>query len=227
MSKILTIDTSSKNASISYSYKGKLIDKKIWISKNNHSIELSENVIKLFSKNNLNTNELDYISVALGPGGFTAIRVGISFALGLSKISNIKILGIPTFEIEFEKNKIFKKNNLTALLPSGFNSYCFKSINNISSRNVDGIFTSNDMKSIFKKGSYFCGEDTKELEKKYPEFNFLKESNRDPELMIGLSYKIINEKKQEKYYDLVPIYSRLPNITKKKESKWAKNQHLS
>ena len=95
MSKILTIDTSSKNASISYSYKGKLIDKKIWISKNNHSIELSENVIKLFSKNNLNTNELDYISVALGPGGFTAIRVGISFALGLSKISNIAAQSLP------------------------------------------------------------------------------------------------------------------------------------
>ena len=121
MSKILTIDTSSKNASISYSYEGKLIDKKIWISKNNHSIELSDNVIKLFSKNNLNTNELDYISVALGPGGFTAIRVGISFALGLSKVSNIKILGIPTFEIEFEKkvyrNEFRNKSNF------GFYSY--------------------------------------------------------------------------------------------------------
>ena len=45
--------------SISYSDKGELVDKKIWISKNNHSIELSENVIKLFTKNNLNINELD------------------------------------------------------------------------------------------------------------------------------------------------------------------------
>jgi len=219
MSKILTIDTSSKNASISYSDKGELVDKKVWISKNNHSIELSENVIKLLSKNNLNINELDYISVALGPGGFTAIRVGISFAMGLSKFSNIKILGIPTFEIEFEKNNIFKKNNLIALLPAGFNSFCWKSIDNISNKNVDGIFISSEMKSLFKEGSYFCGEETNELEKIYPEYNFFKESGRDPELMIGLTYKIINEKKQEKYYDLVPIYSRLPNITKKKESK--------
>ena len=219
MSNILTIDTSSKNASISYSDNGKLVDKKMWISKNNHSIELSENVIKLFSKNNLNAKKLDYIAVALGPGGFTAIRVGISFAMGLSKFSNIKILGIPTFEIEFEKNKIFKKNNLTALLPAGFNSFCWKSINNISNKNVDGIFISSEMKSLFKEGSNFCGEETEDLEKTYPEYNFFKESGRDPELMIDLTYKIINEKKQEKYYDLVPIYSRLPNITKKKESK--------
>ena len=34
--------------------------------------------------------------------------------------------------------------------------------------------------------------------------------------MVNLSNKLINEKKQEKYYDLVPIYSRLPNITKKR-----------
>ena len=203
----------------SYSDKGELVDKKIWISNNNHSIELSENVIKLFTKNNLNINELDYISVALGPGGFTAIRVGISFAMGLSKFSNIKILGIPTFEIEFEKNNIVKKNNLIALLPAGFNSFCWKSINNISNKDVDGIFISSEMKGLFKEGSYFCGEEIEDLEKTYPEYNFFKKSGRDPELMIGLTYKIINEKKQEKYYDLVPIYSRLPNITKKKESK--------
>ena len=113
MTKILTIDTSSKNASISYSNKGKIIDDKIWISKNNHSIELSENILKLFSSNSLKIDDLDFISVALGPGGFTSIRVGISFAIGLSKFSNIKILGIPTFEIEFgcerrEKKETFK-----------------------------------------------------------------------------------------------------------------------
>ena len=87
MTKILTIDTSSKKASISYSNKGKIIDDKVCTSKNNHSIELSENVLKLFSCNSLNVNDLDFISVALGPGGFTAIRVGISFAIGLSKVS--------------------------------------------------------------------------------------------------------------------------------------------
>ena len=47
MTKLLTIDTSSKNASISYSVDGNIIDKKSWKSKNNHSIELSENIIRL------------------------------------------------------------------------------------------------------------------------------------------------------------------------------------
>ena len=65
MTKLLTIDTSSKNASISYSKDGCLIDEKNWTSKNNHSIELSENIINLTNKNNLNVNDLDYISCLL------------------------------------------------------------------------------------------------------------------------------------------------------------------
>ena len=129
-------NASSKNASISYSKDGCLIDEINWTSKNNHSIELSENIINLTNKNNLNVNDLDYISVALGPGGFTSIRVGISFAIGLSKFNKIKLLGLPTFEIEFEKVKNTDHTDLIALIPAGFESYCWKSIDNISTRNV-------------------------------------------------------------------------------------------
>ena len=218
MTKLLTIDTSSKNASISYSIDGSLIDEKSWTSKNNHSIELSENIIRLTEKNNLNVNDLNYISVALGPGGFTSIRVGISFAIGLSKFNKIKLLGLPTFEIEFEKVNNLNQRDLIALIPAGFESYCWKSIKNISNRNVDGIFARKDFKNIFKMGTFF-GEDTNELAEMNSGHNFFPDSKREPKLMVDLSNKLINEKKQEKYYDLVPIYSRLPNITKKKEKK--------
>ena len=225
MTKLLTIDTSSKNASISYSKDGYLIDEKNWSSKNNHSIELSENIIKLTNKNNLNVNDLDYISVAIGPGGFTSIRVGISFAIGLSKFNKIKLLGLPTFEIEFEKVKDKDDTDLIALIPAGFESYCWKSINNISNRNVDGIFAISDFKNVFKKGTFF-GEDTNNLAKINSDYKFFPDTKREPKLMVNLSNKLINEKKQEKYYDLVPIYSRLPNITKKKEKKWVMNPRL-
>ena len=218
MTKLLTIDTSSKNASISYSKDGCLIDEKNWTSKNNHSIELSENIINLTNKNNLNVNDLDYISVALGPGGFTSIRVGISFAIGLSKFNKIKLLGLPTFEIEFEKVKNTDHTDLIALIPAGFESYCWKSKDNISTRNVDGIFAMRDFKSVFKKGTFF-GEDTNNLAEINSDYKFFPDIKREPKLMVNLSNKLINEKKQEKYYDLVPIYSRLPNITKKKEKR--------
>ena len=51
------------------------------------------------------------------------------------------------------------------------------------------------------------------------DYKFFPDIKREPKLMVNLSNKLINEKKQEKYYDLVPIYSRLPNITKKKEKR--------
>ncbi|MBK65873.1 MAG: tRNA (adenosine(37)-N6)-threonylcarbamoyltransferase complex dimerization subunit type 1 TsaB [Chloroflexi bacterium] len=219
MTKLLTIDTSSKNASISFSENGNMINNEIWTSENNHSIELSNNVLNLLSQNNIEINDLDYISVSLGPGGFTAIRVGISFAIGLSKFSNIKILGIPTFEIEFEKTNSLDDRNIIALIPAGFNAYCWKSRKNIHLRNVDGIFNSEDFGDLFEKNNFFCGENLEELSKKYKDYSFNNNQIRHPELMVNLTNRIINEKKQEKYYDLIPIYSRLPNITKKKELK--------
>ncbi len=219
MTKLLTIDTSSKNASISFSENGNIINSEIWTSANNHSIELSDNVLNLLSQSNLEVNNLDYISVSIGPGGFTAIRVGISFAIGLSKFSNIKILGIPTFEIEFEKNNDIDNQDVIAIIPAGFNAYCWKSKKNIHLRNVDGIFNSEDFGKLFQKKNFFCGENLEELSKKYKDYSFFNEQIRHPELMVSLTNRIINEKKQEKYYDLIPIYSRLPNITKKKETK--------
>lgn len=219
MTKLLTIDTSSKNASISFSENGKIINSEIWTSANNHSIELSDNVLNLLSQSNLEVNNLDYISVSIGPGGFTAIRVGISFAIGLSKFSNIKILGIPTFEIEFEKNNDIDNQDVIAIIPAGFNAYCWKSKKNIHLRNVDGIFNSEEFGELFQKKNFFCGENLEELSKKYKDYSFFNEQIRHPELMVSLTNRIINEKKQEKYYDLIPIYSRLPNITKKKETK--------
>ena len=50
MTKLLTIDTSSKNASISYSVDGCLIDEINWTSKITIALNWSENIIKLTEK---------------------------------------------------------------------------------------------------------------------------------------------------------------------------------
>ena len=100
----------------------------------------------------------------------------------------------------FEKLKNLNRSDLVALIPAGFESYCWKSIKNISDRNVDGLFVSKDFKNIFKKGTFF-GENTNKLAEMNSDYNFFPDSIREPKLMVGLSNKLINEKKQEEYYD--------------------------
>ena len=102
-----------------------------WTSKNNHSIELIDSIKNGFIETNLNQADFDCIAVAIGPGGFSSIRVGMSLSLGLSKNNNLKIIGMPTFEIELESHK--DSNNINNLQLEYWSSFLDYSLKNRSS----------------------------------------------------------------------------------------------
>jgi tRNA A37 threonylcarbamoyladenosine modification protein TsaB len=92
----LIIDTSSKNSSLILNINKEIIYSKFWKSENNHSEELYEN----FSKISNRIDEIHYIGILLGPGGFNSIRIGISFALAIVLSKNIKVIGLPSHVVQ-------------------------------------------------------------------------------------------------------------------------------
>ena len=217
MKNILSIDTSTKNVSVSIFSENEILHEDCWTSKNNHSIELIDSIKKGFEETNLNQEDFDCISVAIGPGGFSSIRVGMSLSLGIAKNNNLKIIGIPTFEIELEGHKDSNYlNNLVALIPAGFDAFCWKDINNIDNREPDGIVNLKDIEKVFAKDTFFCGENLSSIFENFSGFKYADRSYRKPENILKLIRRIESEGEIEKYSDLNPIYSRSPNITKKK-----------
>jgi tRNA threonylcarbamoyladenosine biosynthesis protein TsaB len=100
MSLILNLETSSKNCSVSLSSKGKLIDLIESEDENyRHSELLTTSIKDILSKNNLNVKSLDAISVGIGPGSFTGLRIGLSVSKGLCYPHNINLIGISTLKI--------------------------------------------------------------------------------------------------------------------------------
>ncbi len=94
--KILSFETSSSICGLSFHQDGKLIDEIYLDQPRIHSeklVELTENLIK---KNNLKINNIDLIAVSNGPGSFTGLRIGMSFAIGLAFPYNIPIAPINT-----------------------------------------------------------------------------------------------------------------------------------
>ena len=97
---LLAIDTSTRYAGVALSEKGQVFSSCSWRSSVNHTAELMPAVSQLMKAGGLSVNDLDGIVVALGPGGFSALRVGMSVAKGLCLASGKPLVGIGTLDAE-------------------------------------------------------------------------------------------------------------------------------
>ncbi len=99
---ILVIDTSDKETGIGLVGEG-LNKTKVWISERNQSQELLPNIDNLLKENGINPEELKWVSVNLGPGTFTGLRVGLSVANTFGYALNIPVIGIDYLEDAIEE----------------------------------------------------------------------------------------------------------------------------
>ena len=96
----LAIDTSTEIAGIALSERGVVVEERIWNAGRNHTVELMPGVAALLEDHGAAASALDAVFVATGPGGFTAVRVGISAAKGLALASGATLVGVGTMWIE-------------------------------------------------------------------------------------------------------------------------------
>ena len=95
---LLAIDTATRNASIAlYDAQG-ILAETTWQSRANHTVELMPQIVRLLELAQVQKKDLQAIGVALGPGSFTGLRVGMSVAKGLAYGGGIPILGVPTLD---------------------------------------------------------------------------------------------------------------------------------
>ena len=97
---LLAIDTSTRNAGVALARDGLVIASRSWRSTVNHTAELMPAVSHLLASAGLTVNDLAGIAVALGPGGFSALRVGMSVAKGLALASGKPLVGTGTLDAE-------------------------------------------------------------------------------------------------------------------------------
>ena len=97
---LLAIDTSTRYAGVSLWSSDRLISGRCWYSVHNHTVELMPAIENILERAKTGPTELEGIAVALGPGGFSTLRVGISAAKGLALPLNIPLVGVGTLEME-------------------------------------------------------------------------------------------------------------------------------
>ena len=97
---LLAIDTSTRYAGVALAENGRVVSSRSWWSAINHTAELMPATSQLLGVASVAVNDLEGIVVALGPGGFSALRVGMSVAKGLALASGKPLVGIGTLDAE-------------------------------------------------------------------------------------------------------------------------------
>src|SRR5258706_10422134 len=96
---LLAVDTSTTQVGLALYDGAQVIGEFAWRSGQRHTVELAPAVADLLARCALTINNVNALGVALGPGSFTSLRVGLALVKGLALARHIPLIGIPTLDI--------------------------------------------------------------------------------------------------------------------------------
>jgi tRNA threonylcarbamoyladenosine biosynthesis protein TsaB len=96
---LLAVDTSTRLVGLALYDGVQVLSESSWSSMDYHTVELAPAVAEALSKANIHAEALGALAVALGPGSFTGLRIGMALAKGLALVRHIPMIGIPTLDI--------------------------------------------------------------------------------------------------------------------------------
>ena len=98
---ILAIDTASRWTAIGiYDEESDLIlADRGWMATMRQTVELAPAISGILSETGITPADLTGISVAIGPGSYTGLRIGLGVAKGLALVHNIPIIPVKTHDI--------------------------------------------------------------------------------------------------------------------------------
>jgi tRNA threonylcarbamoyladenosine biosynthesis protein TsaB len=96
---LLAVDTSTAQMGLAIYDGSQIISEYAWRSSQRHTVELAPAISELLTRCGLTMENVRGLGVALGPGSFTSLRVGLSLVKGLALARHLPLVGIPTLDI--------------------------------------------------------------------------------------------------------------------------------
>ena len=115
---LLAVDTSTAQIGLALFDGTQVIAESSWISRQHHTVELAPALANMLKHTEVKINDIQALGVAIGPGSFTALRVGLAFVKGLALSRKLPIVGIPTLDILAAAQPL-SKMPLAAVLQAG------------------------------------------------------------------------------------------------------------
>jgi tRNA threonylcarbamoyladenosine biosynthesis protein TsaB len=96
---LLAIDTATRWTALALHDGAAVIAELGWSGGNTHTVELAPALSGMLKRAAVQLAELQGIAVAIGPGSYTGLRVGLGLAKGLALANQTPLVGVPTLDI--------------------------------------------------------------------------------------------------------------------------------
>jgi len=212
---LLAVDTSTKKIGLALYDGAQVLGELLWQSQHHHTVELAPAVARLLHRSDLKMDDIQALGIALGPGSFTSLRVGLSFVKGVALVRHIPVLGIPTLDVQAASVET-GKHPLVAVLQAGRGRLAVgwykASKNGWQSKGPAMVATAVELAKKIKKPTIVCGElnpdERRRLARKRVNVKLLSpaQSVRRPAVLAELAWKRWQAGECDDLASLAPIY---------------------
>jgi len=120
---ILAVDTATRWTGLAI-HDGQTILAEIgWRTSKRQTVELAPAVADMLNRTGLKPQDLAAVAVAIGPGSYTGLRIGLGFAKGLALANQTRLVGVPTLDIVAAAQPWFD-GNLIVIAEAGRTRVC-------------------------------------------------------------------------------------------------------
>lgn len=166
---LLAVDTSTAQVGLAIYDGSQVIAEYAWRSSQRHTVELAPAISELLTRCGLTMDGVRALGVALGPGSFTSLRVGLALVKGLALARQLPLIGIPTLDI-LAAAQPSSKLPLAAVIQAGRGRLAFgwyKSSKNVwQAKGPARVVTLDALAAEIESPSILCGELTSEERQK-------------------------------------------------------------
>lgn len=211
---LLAVDTSNEWMGLAI-YDGEQVrGERAWKSSQHHTIELAPAIQELLASCNLTMKDITALGVAIGPGSFTSLRVGLALAKGIVFARNIPLIGIPTLDI-LAQAQAESNLPLAVAIGAGRGRYAlgwYKHVEGVWQ--VEGparVVSAEALKDEVASPSLVCGEFTGEVRQKIEsnknaQLTSPENSQRKPAMLAKLAWARFQNGDVDDAASLAPIY---------------------
>jgi len=158
---LLAVDTSTATIGLALYDGSRVISEEVWQSRNHHTVELSPALSAMMKRAGITGKELRVLAVALGPGSFTSLRIGLALVKGMAFALNLPVVGVPTLDFLAAAQPV-RDLPLAAVLQAGRGrlGIVWYSSQNESWQAVSDpqIITAEDLSQAIHRPTLVCGE---------------------------------------------------------------------